>query len=210
MPSQSLYVSYSKWPVLVAALVLGGLVAGCAGVSSTTDDAQPEPSSTESQEAQAQNEEEGPQPFGEVVPDDAETESGLITTHRTADELYFEIPDSLMGREVLMVSRVSQAQAELAYGGEKVNTQVLRWERRNDELLLRVASYEKTADEDDPVFQAVQNSSFEPILKSFDVAAPNEDSPGVVVNANALFTSDVPALGPAWSGHRLSVTWRGS
>ncbi|MFO8098999.1 MAG: zinc-dependent metalloprotease, partial [Salinibacter sp.] len=72
---------------------------------------------------------------------------------------------------------------------------VLRWERRNDELLLRVASYEKTADEDDPVFQAVQNSSFEPILKSFDVAALNEDSTGVVVNAKALFTSDVPALG---------------
>ncbi|MFB6099288.1 MAG: zinc-dependent metalloprotease, partial [Salinibacter sp.] len=92
-------------------------------------------------------------------------------------------------------SRVAKAQADLAYGGEKTNTQVLRWERRGDELLLRVVSYEKTANPEDPVYRAVQNSSFEPILKSFSIEALNEDSTGVVFDATDLYTSDVPSLG---------------
>ena len=170
---------------------MAGLTAGCASSQSATNGAQSQQQSA----SQSQDDENGLKSFSDVVPEDATTDDGLITTHRTKDELYFEIPDSLLGREMLMVSRVSKAQAELAYGGQKINTQVLRWERRDDDLLLRVASYEKTADPEDPVFQAVQNSSFEPILKSFDVEALNEDSTGVVINAKDLYTSDVPALG---------------
>lgn len=183
----------SSWTLLVATVALAGLLAGCASAGPATNGTPSQQKATQSQGESADGDD--PKAFGDVVPDDAETDDGLITIHRTTDDLYFEIPDSLMGRELLMVSRVSQAQAELAYGGEKVNTQVLRWERRDDELLLRVASYEKTADPDDPVFQAVQNSSFEPILKSFDVQALNEDSTGVVIDAKSLYTSDVPALG---------------
>jgi hypothetical protein len=141
------------------------------------------------------NGQDGIQPFTEVVPDTAQTDEGLITTHRHEDELYFEIPDSVLGREMLMVSRISQAQSDLAYGGEKANTQVLRWERRDDDLLLRVVSHEKTADPNDPVFQAVRNSSFEPILKSFSIEALNEDSTGVVIDATDLYTTDVSSLG---------------
>jgi hypothetical protein len=139
--------------------------------------------------------ENGIKPFADVVPDDAVADDGFITTHRADQDLYFEIPDSLLGREVLMVSRVAQAQRNLAYGGEKVNTQVLRWERRGDDLLLRQVTHEKTAEKDEPVYQAVQNSTFEPILKSFSIAALNRDSTGVVIEATELFTSDVPALG---------------
>ncbi len=140
----------------------------------------------------------GMKPFSDVVPDTARTDEGLITTHRAGDDLYLGIPDSLTGREILMVSRVSKTQADLfrvGGGGKKVNSQVLRWQRRGDELLLRVASYEKTADSDDPVYQSVQNSSFEPILKAFEIKSPNKDSTGVLINATELFTSDVKALG---------------
>jgi len=63
------------------------------------------------------------------------------------------------------------------------------------ELLLRVVSHEKTANPEDPVYQAVQNSSFEPILKSFSIEARNEDSTGIVFDATDLYTSDVPSLG---------------
>ncbi|MEF8938540.1 MAG: zinc-dependent metalloprotease [Salinivenus sp.] len=170
-------------------ILLAGLLVGCASMQSASDGEQP---SAAEEQAEAEN---GPKPFDEVVPDTARTDAGLLTTHRFQDKLYFEIPDSLLGREILMVSRVAKAQSDLAYGGEKVNTQVLRWERRGQNLLLRVASYEKTADPQDPVFQAVQNSSFEPVLKSFSVEALNEDSTGVVVNATDLYTTDVPSLG---------------
>ena len=174
------------------AVVLVGFTMGCAVLGGSSDSS---PQQAASEEQSEDESDEELKPIGEVVPDTARTDEGLITTHRFKEKLYFEIPDSLLGRELLMVSRVSKAQAELAYGGQKVNTQVLRWRRRGDELLLRVASYEKTANPEDPVYQAVQNSSFEPILKSFSIEAINEDSTGIVINATELYTGGVSSLG---------------
>jgi len=187
--------SPARWLRWGIAAVFVAFTMGCAGLGGASED--------NGQQAAAQNEnqqskDEGAgdlKSFSEVIPDTARTDEGLVTTHRFKDKLYFEIPDSLLGRELLMVSRVAQAQAELAYGGEKTNTQVLRWERRGTDLLLRVASHEKTANPEDPVYQAVQNSSFEPILKSFSIEALNEDSTGVVFEATDLYTSDVSSMG---------------
>ena len=178
-----------RWIRFASIVLLAGLLVGCASTQSTSNGGQ---SSAAAEQADGDN---GPKPFDEVVPDTARTDAGLLTTHRFQDKLYVEIPDSLLGREMLMVSRVAQAQSDLAYGGQKVNTQVLRWERRGPEVLLRVASYEKTADPQDPVFEAVRNSSFEPVLKSFSVEALNEDSTGLVIDATDLYTTDVPSLG---------------
>ncbi|MFB6248818.1 MAG: DUF5117 domain-containing protein, partial [Salinibacter sp.] len=177
-----------RWTRLATMVLLASLLAGCANMQSASDGGP-------SADTEQTGEENGLKPFDEVVPDTARTDAGLLTTHRFQNKLYVEIPDSLLGREILMVSRVAKAQSDLAYGGEKVNTQVLRWERRGRELLLRVASYEKTADAQDPVFRAVRNSSFEPVLKSFSIEAVNEDSTGVVINATDLYTTDVPSLG---------------
>ena len=168
---------------------------GCAGLGGASDGGGQQQAATQKQQESSGEETGGLTPFGDVIPDSARSDDGLITTHRFKDKLYFEVADSLLGRELLMVSRVSKAQAELAYGGQKINTQVLRWERRGDELLLRVVSHEKTANPEDPVYQAVQNSSFEPILKSFSIEARNEDSTGIVFDATDLYTSDVPSLG---------------
>jgi len=178
-------ISAKRWSFFVAIGLVASLLMGCASS---------QPASNGGKKSK-KNDEEGIKLFSEVIPDTARTDAGLITTHQFKDKLYFELPDSLLGREILMVSRVARAQSDIAYGGEKTNTQVLRWERRDNDLLLRVASYEKTANPEDPVFEAVQNSSFEPILKSFSIEALNEDSTGVVINAKDLYTTDVSSLG---------------
>jgi hypothetical protein len=186
-------VRWPRWALFAASGLVLFVTLGCASTQSASSGGGEAPAAQ--QEATEEGDESGLKPFGEVVPDTARTDEGLLTTHRFKDKLYFSIPDSLLGREILMVSRVAQAQSGLAYGGQKVNTQVLRWERRDDDLLLRVVSYEKTANPQDPVYEAVRNSSFEPILKSFSIEALNEDSTGVVVDVTDLYTSDVSSLG---------------
>ncbi|PEN13461.1 zinc-dependent metalloprotease [Longibacter salinarum] len=175
----------APFAVLCACLLV---LTGCAGSSPVSSDAS-------SASASSSSSSDDLKPFSKVVPDDAETNEGLLTTHFNEEDLFLSIPDSVLGREILTISRASQAPDGLAYGGEKVNTQVLRWQRRGDKVLLRVVSYENIADEDDPVYRAVQNSNFEPIVQAFDVKALTEDSTGVVIEATDLFASDVPALG---------------
>ena len=135
--------------------------------------------------------------YSEVITKDAKSDSGLFTVHQIDENYFYEIPDELFGREMLMVSRISKTADGIGFGGGKINTQVLRWEKRATKVLLRVASYSNVASDSLPVYEAVVNSNFEPVLYSFDIEAFRKDSlgPATVIKVNDLYTKDVPALG---------------
>lgn len=124
----------------------------------------------------------GPKPFREVITGKAQTSRGLFTVHKIEDKYYFEIPDSLLGREFMAITRVSKAATGLGYGGEQANRQVLRWEKGPDNrLFLRVPLYMNVAtDTTQPIAQAVRNSNVEPIAGSFDVKAVKKDTSSVI------------------------------
>ena len=149
---------------------------------------------------------EGPRPYAEVVTEEAVTDSGLVQVHHIDDTYLFEIPNEILGREILLVSRTARVPEGMGYGGLKLNTQSFRWEKRDDRIFMRIMSHTNVADDSLPVFQAVRNANFGPILKSFDIEAYNEDSTSVVIDATPLFAKDVPILGL----RRASATNTGS
>ena len=168
------------------------LLAGCAG---TRPDAAPPAASAE--RGGAAQKKDGPKPYAEVVPDDAVTDDGLFTVHRVGDRVLFEVPDSLMGRDLLSVVRIAQVPADLGGyipAGAKRAEGVLRWERVGDRVLLRTQSYAAVANEELPIAQSVRVNNFEPVVAAFPVAALTPDSGGVVVDVTDLYAKDTPAL----------------
>ena len=145
---------------------------------------------------------DGMKPYSEVITSAAETDEGLFHVHKVKDKYYYEISDSLLGREMLMVTRISKTADGIGYGGENINNQVLRWERKDDRILLRVVSYNNVAADSLPIYQSVKNSNFEPILAAFDIKSLAKDSAGVVIDATSLWTEDVAALGLPQSQRR--------
>ena len=135
------------------------------------------------------------QPYASVVTKDVKTDTGLFNVHKKEEAYLFEIPDSLLGREMLMVTRIAKTANGLGFGGGKQNTQVLRWEKNNKNILLRVVSHDVVADKDLPVHEAVVNSNFEPVLFSFPIKAFNKETKSTVIDATTLFSTDVAALG---------------
>ena len=141
---------------------------------------------------------DGPEPYSEVVTEEAVTDSGMVHVHRVDDKWLFEIPEEILGREILLVSRLASVPEGMGYGGQKANTQVLRWERNgpdDERIFLRVVRHTNVADEALPVARAVRGANFEPILRAFDIEALNDDSTSVVIDATPLFESDTPMLG---------------
>ena len=108
-------------------------------------------------------------PYEEVITKEAKSDEGLSTVHMVDEKLYYEIPSSLLEREMLLVSRIAKTATGLGYGGEKSNTQVVRWQRHGNKILLRIVTYVNVADENFPIFQAVQNANLEPIAMKFDM-----------------------------------------
>jgi hypothetical protein len=183
--SYSIFKELKRLSIMVLCV---GLLGACASTQSAQDQSKDGgPSSKES--------DNGMKPYSEVITDEAETDTGLFDVHKIDKDYYYEIPDSLLSREMLLVSRIAETQDEIGYGGEKLNTQVVRWQKKDDKILLRHVSYENVASDSLPVYEAVQNSNFEPIIASFDVKSLGKDSSGVVIDITKLYASDIPALG---------------
>ena len=137
-----------------------------------------------------------PRPYNRVITAQAKTRDGLFKTHRIGSRLYFEIPRVGLNRELLLVPRASRVPLGQGYGGQQVGaTRVLRWERRDNRVLLRSVSYGTVADSANPIYQAVRNSNLEPILAAFNVEAYGPDS-APVIDVTRLFTAPPSEMGP--------------
>ncbi|MGC6480258.1 MAG: zinc-dependent metalloprotease [Flavobacteriaceae bacterium] len=137
--------------------------------------------------------------YTDIITEEADSDPGLFTVHQVEDKYFYEIPDSLFGREMLIVTRIAKTATGLGFGGGKQNTQVVRWEKKNKKVLVRVVSYQNVASDSLPIHEAVVNSNFEPILYAFKVATSGPDSlqPSTVVEVSKLYTDDVKTLGIA-------------
>ncbi len=180
------------------------LLAGCAS-SKGASSAQSKSDSSE--KSDDKDKDKGPKAFSEVIKDVFVKDEGLFDVYRDDATYYYVIPNEELGKEFLLVTRIAKTADNVGYGGQKANTQVVRWDRKNDKVLLRVVGYSNRASEDSPIYEAVRNSNLEPIIKSFDIKAYNEDTTGVVIDVSSLFTGDVAGLG-LQSSRRTSLKVR--
>ncbi|MDR2885759.1 MAG: zinc-dependent metalloprotease [Rikenellaceae bacterium] len=121
-----------------------------------------------------------PKPYGQIITKDAKTSQGLVTVHVVDDKYYFEIPDSLMGRDLLVVGRVSKAPADrqkskVGYPGDKFREDVVRFElnKNSNKVFIRSISYLEQSSDTLGMYQSVRNSNIQPIIAAFDVKAYN-------------------------------------
>lgn len=143
--------------------------------------------------------------YEEIIKKNAETDEGLFTTHRVDDDYYFEIPFDLLNQDLLVVSRISGFVKNLNFGGAGTKSrpqQVVKWERKNDKILLRSVSFNSVASEEDPIYLAVKNNNFEPIVMVFDIKTFGKDSSTAVIDVKNLFTTDVEMFGPVSPSQR--------
>ncbi len=147
----------------------------------------------------------GIQPFSKVITKDAVSDEGLFNVHKVDDKYYFEIPKDLMEKEILVVSRIAGTVKGLNFGGAGMKSrpqQVIRWQRFEDNILLRSVSYSSVATEEKPIYLSVKNNNTEPIIMSFPIKAYNKDTSGYVIEVNSMFTTDVEMIGALSAGQR--------
>ena len=139
-----------------------------------------------------------PKPYNKVIDTSAVTQVGLITVHKMDNKYLFEIPDSILGSEIMSITRYSKTPAGGGiFGGEEINRQVVRWEKGlNNNVLLRSVTYViMSPDENKPLAQAVKNSTSDPIIGNYDVLAYKKDESGkitgYVLDLSTTFDADV-------------------
>ena len=139
-----------------------------------------------------------PRPYAEVITDQAKTQAGLFKVHQIDERVFWEIPASQMGKEILWVTTLSQTQ--LGYqdgGGREVQDRVVRFEKRGDRILMRAVSYQARPNVEGSMKQSLELDNVEPILMTFDVKAYNDKADNApVIDVTSLLTGDVAEFSP--------------
>ncbi len=132
--------------------------------------------------------EPSPRPYNTVIRGDVKTKAGLFKTHRIGSRLYYEIPKGELGKDMLLVTQIAKTNEGNGYGGQALDNRVVRWERRDNRVLLRAVSYAIIADPSSSVAKAVEAANYDVILGAFNVESYGPDS-AAVIEVTRLFTS---------------------
>ena len=136
--------------------------------------------------------------YGKIVTKEAKSDDGLFTVHKVDKKYYFEIPNKLLDKDMLLVSRLSKLPSDLGGGyvnaGSETNEQLVVWQRFQDKVLLKVKSSNAVADPSLPISISVKNNNYEPVLFAFDIVAFSLNAENTVIDVTKFYSTDVKAI----------------
>ena len=138
-----------------------------------------------------------PRPYAQVITDKAVTDAGMIAVHRVDDRWFFEVADSILGRDQLLVSRIAGVPAGVdgfISAGTSLNERLVRFERAGDRVLLRAISTNAYADDSLAIAISVRVNNVGAVLAAFPILAFGKDSASYVLDVTDFFSGDTPAL----------------
>jgi hypothetical protein len=145
--------------------------------------------------------------YKDVVPATAKTSRGFFSIHKVDDRWLAEIPDSLLGRDMLVVNRIIKDAGGMtvskvfggafSYAGTQIGQDIIRWDRlTGDKIFLRSISFgERSADSSsNGLFRNVQNNNMPPIEAAFPIKAINDSAKSVVIDLTDFINTDNSVL----------------
>jgi hypothetical protein len=106
--------------------------------------------------------------YNDLITKDAISDDGLFSVHKVEDKYYYEVPFELLGKDMLLVSRISKIASGLGGGyvnaGSKTNEQVIHWRRIDNNIHLNSVSYNSVASDSLPIYISVKDNNYEPII----------------------------------------------
>ena len=155
---------------------------------------------TEVKAAPAKQNINGLKPYAQVITPKAKSSFGFLTVHKVDNNYFFEIPDSMLNRDILIVNRISKAptsrqKSRVGYPGDILGSKVIRFENKdNKHILVREYSYRERSENKDGMFQSVRNSNTQPIVANFGIETIKKDSltRNYVINVSVFLQKENP------------------
>ncbi len=136
-------------------------------------------------------------PYKDVITAKAKSDQGVITVHKVDDKYYFEVPDSVLKKEFLLVSRLTKSAAGMrtgttGYAGDQIAQNVITFEKGpSDKLFVRSISYtDYVQDSTASMYNSVVRNNTHSIVHAFDVKAYGPTKKSTVVDITDLINAD--------------------
>jgi len=122
-------------------------------------------------------------------------QKGLITTFFNDNKLFFEIHDSILNIDLLMVTRfVKLPENYSAYinAGSKTSENLIQFKKNKKNILIIQKSYINNASNEDPISLSVEQNNFPPILGMFEIK--NIEKKRYLIDVSKYFNQDSPGF----------------
>ena len=131
-------------------------------------------------------------PYHKVVKEGGSMRQGLFTVRHIKDDWYLEVPDRLLGRMLLCVTRFTSVPQDFKkFGGEEVNRSAVYLERYNDKtLFLREYVQSSYAKSGDRIAISLKQATVDPIVCKFDIIGRNPETKDMLINVTKWLMSD--------------------
>ena len=137
---------------------------------------------------------------------------GMFAVHQKKNDYYFEIPTSLLGRDLLIVNKLQRVPAELNDAG--VNRGVnyenqmvsMEWDKATGKLMFRQQRPLPLAPQTDAIFRSVKDNFISPLIAAFKIEAINQDSTALVIKVNDIYDGTETSINNVFTNINLGTS----
>lgn len=138
--------------------------------------------------------------YKDIITDKAVSKKGVVTIHRVDKDYYFELADSLIGRDFLMVNKISKVPSqvnELGFNkGMNYQNLLIRFEADSLNEKIWVTTYHPYYEgkKGDAITKSVRDNYIPSIRECFDLACFGKDTTSYVFKVNKVFDGSERSL----------------
>ncbi len=139
---------------------------------------------------------------------------GLFRIYKKDNNFFFEINDSLIGRDFLLAARVSELSktTKVEAGEMRKEPTWIRFSRNNEKLFMHKVVSDDRTDENDPIKKALDRIQMQPVFETFKIKSLNADSTAAVIDVTKFLTAEIQGVSPFNSKYKAGklepdATW---
>jgi len=130
----------------------------------------------------------------------AKVRKGFFNIYKNRQgNFFFEIPDSLLHRDMLLAGRVVNISDnnKMSAGQMRTNPVLISFSKRDKYIFMHQPVSDQIAENpNDPISVALQRNNMVPIVQSFEIAARNEKNDASLVDVTKYFADEVSLVWP--------------
>ncbi len=137
---------------------------------------------------------------------------GMFNVYAQDGKYYFEIPVSLLQRDMLVVNKLQRVPFELndagVNRGTNYETQMIRFEWNKEEKKIRVRQSRPLPEspENDAITRSVRDNFISPLIADFKLEACNADSTAVIIQINNIYDGSETSINNVFDNINLGTS----
>ena len=150
--------------------------------------------------------------FEKIASESNMVSRGMFNVYAQDGKYYFEIPVSLLQRDMLVVNKLQRVPFELndagVNRGTNYETQMIRFEWNKEEKKIRVRQSRPLPEspENDAITRSVRDNFISPLIADFKLEACNADSTSVIIQINDIYDGSETSINNVFDNINLGTS----